>query len=120
MTYLFPGSSLFELQLKDYKLEVVNVIHMPPVSYDQIETVVCNDTVYTLYKHISDDRCSSVSLEKFSLTTFTNSFILDHVSEESTIQIADMSCIINKSTKLFNYFNINLLKENIYVTNFVF
>ena len=99
---------------------MVKITLMPTMSYDELDTVVCNDIVYTLYKHLSDSYCSLVSLEKLSLITFTNSYILNHVSEESAIQIADMSCILNKSTKLFNYYNINLLKENVYVTDFVF
>lgn len=87
-----------------------------------MESVVCNDAVYTFYNKKAENEkhefVDSVTFEKLDLNTFEVTYILDHVTTDTILNISDSSYSLGVPTKLFSLHNYKTVEKDQFITNY--
>nr|CAH7720423.1 unnamed protein product [Callosobruchus chinensis] len=79
------GKNLIELKVEDNVLVVLSIRHVTDIDCDKIDVGLCNNIVYTLYKHRFEEH-DVHSLESYNLDTQECSFIFENLRDCDTIE----------------------------------
>ncbi|KAF2881276.1 hypothetical protein ILUMI_24895 [Ignelater luminosus] len=114
------GESLIELKRIDQQLTVIKCIPLNTAVYDEINSIVCGDIIYTLYKQPSPDiqnASKTLSFEKYCITTGTIEFVFIDKLEGSLIEFQGDNCAFKMSTILFGLQHYELVATDDFVNN---
>lgn len=99
---------------------MIKSIQLNTTVFDEINSIVCGDIIYTLYKHPSPDiqnASKTLSFEKYCITTGTIEFIFKDKLEASLIDFQGDTCAFKMSTALFGLQHYELVASDDFVNN---
>ncbi|XP_022921282.1 kelch-like protein 6 isoform X2 [Onthophagus taurus] len=111
------GTRLITMNVKDNKLVLEDNKYLNSILYDQIDSVICNDLVYTLYTETVDDK-KRVGLEKFDLKSLEKEIIFEKLSENSFLDLNEDVCLFRENIKLFNFQHFSMVENDDYVGDY--
>lgn len=118
---LVLGSTLIEFKLDNQRLIFVRNIPVKYQDCDEMESVLCNDFVYTFYKSkVEDEELRSVNcmtLEKFCMKTHTVSYILENVAEDAELHFSNFAYTLKMPPKLFAFHHYRIVENDEFVTD---
>ncbi|CAH1980390.1 unnamed protein product [Acanthoscelides obtectus] len=116
------GKNLIEMKIEDNVLVVISIRHVTDIDCDKIDIDLCNNIVYTLYKHRFEEH-DVCSLESYNLDTQECSFIFENLKEADSLE-ADKEQFrikaITASMSPFAFEHYSLLDHYISVNEFEF
>ncbi|XP_028137201.2 uncharacterized protein LOC114331762 [Diabrotica virgifera virgifera] len=105
------GNGILEMKMIRDRLEVISLKSISTVKYDTLETTVCDNTVYTLYKERTINGNYMYTFEKFNLDTHEMEIIFDKLKED-TLQVEGEIFNLDQSLNIFSFSHHSLFDEN--------
>lgn len=91
---------------------------MNEVDYEEMESSLCNDAIYTLYKRRDDNYDVVFSLESLDLQTNEIKYVFKNKVEGKPAVEADGQYFrFNEYTKLLSINHYSLMKKNVFVND---
>ncbi|XP_031334096.1 uncharacterized protein LOC116164107 isoform X2 [Photinus pyralis] len=101
-----------ELKLHQLNLEMVSYKRLP-IQMGQLESVICEDVVYTLFKQTLPD--SNISMERYCMKTQKRHFVFANEVEGSLLQLQGEVYTYRMSTPIFTFQHYNLIEKDEFV-----
>lgn len=116
--HLIPGKYLIILQFTGNSLILLKQMEMNEIDYEEMESTLCNHTIYTLYKRRDDHYDVVFSLESLDLKTKEVKYIFKNKVEGKAAVEADGQYFRpSEFTKLLSINHYGLVKDNVGVND---
>ncbi|XP_048523246.1 kelch-like protein 30 isoform X2 [Dendroctonus ponderosae] len=105
--YLYvKGRLLLTFQLIKNKLVLIKRAKLNCIDYEEIKSILCNSSIYTMYKYKDEQYNLGISLEKFDLFNDKSSFIFENKGRDiGELNINNKTYFPTSMSKLFATYN---------------
>ncbi|KAG5868306.1 hypothetical protein JTB14_022789 [Gonioctena quinquepunctata] len=108
------GKKLIEFGLDGDKIVLLSIKNITNVEYDDLEVILCYDTIYTLYRNRNVDT-TAYTLEKYNLETGDTEFISRDI--EDIMEIDGERFQLNSNMKIFSFNHYSAVENNDVINN---
>lgn len=113
----FSGEGLIELEIVGQQLIVIGNKPLNVINCDNMESVLCNNYLYTIYTTNDDEL--HFTFEKLCMETYTSTYIIDGATENTEIEVDQSKYKLRMSPRLFSFHHYQLVENDEFITDHV-